>query len=133
MPHSLETIHYLYTIRDGAGGVRERDDYLDECIPDAANDELVLDASGTPLDVLANDQDPDSDSLSLVSVEGATLGIVEVAGNQVVYSPGVEFEGTDTFTYTVTDGRGGYGDGRGENQSKLSSRSGACNFGRKCR
>ena len=60
--------------------------------------------------VLANDSDPDGDPLSVQSVStSGTAGIVAInaARQTVTYTPASGFAGTDTFRYTVTDGRGG--------------------------
>lgn len=55
--------------------------------------------------VLANDSDPDGDPLTLVAVFGPTVGEVAIVGNQVRYTPGGI--NAETFSYTVSDGRGG--------------------------
>ena len=67
-------------------------------------------------DLLANDTDFDGDTLAITQVDplsslGAVLSIVD---GQVVYNPAGVFDAlkegetvTDTFTYTVDDGRGG--------------------------
>ena len=60
--------------------------------------------------VLANDSDPDGDPLTVQSVTttGTASGVVIAADRQTVsYVPAPGFAGTDTFRYTVTDGRGG--------------------------
>jgi hypothetical protein len=78
--------------------------------PNASDDRRTV--TGTDdtfdIDVLSNDSDPDGDSLSISSVGEAANGFA-FAGfdNQIVYSPDQGFEGTDTFTYTVSDGNGG--------------------------
>ena len=57
--------------------------------------------------VLANDTDPDGDTISLTSVGAAAHGIAAVVGAQVSYTPDSGFVGTDTFSYSIADGRGG--------------------------
>jgi hypothetical protein len=63
------------------------------------------------LEVLANDFDPDGTNVLTVSAVGvaANGGIVSIAADRVsiLYTPPQPFLGTDTFTYTVDDGRGG--------------------------
>ena len=56
--------------------------------------------------LLANDTDADGDTLSVVSVAmGATPhGVVQLSAGVVTYTPNVGYTGTDTFTYSVTDG-----------------------------
>jgi len=58
--------------------------------------------------LLANDSDPDGDSLSIVSV-GATSdhgGTVSFSGGVITYTPASGFQGADSFSYTVSDGVG---------------------------
>jgi VCBS repeat-containing protein len=68
---------------------------------DTREDERVV------IQVLKNDSDPDGDKLSIASVTQAEHGTVEIVGRNVKYRPDAEFFGTDTFTYTVQDGKGG--------------------------
>ena len=50
--------------------------------------------------------DPDSDTLTVASVtQGTNGGVVSISGGNVTYSNSVT--GADSFTYTVSDGRGG--------------------------
>ncbi len=56
--------------------------------------------------VLSNDTDADGDTLSLVSGT-AVSGSVLVSGTNLIYTPNQDFNGTDTVTYTVSDGNGG--------------------------
>jgi hypothetical protein len=70
----------------------------------------VDDAVTTPQDVsviitvLANDSDPDGDDISITSVTQGTLGSVAIIGDTISYVPTEGALGTDTFTYTITDG-----------------------------
>jgi VCBS repeat-containing protein len=66
------------------------------------------------VDVLANDSDPDGDSLNIVvpdpdgpAITTANGGSVTSDGAAVTYTPPPGFMGTDTFSYTVSDGNGG--------------------------
>lgn len=67
---------------------------------------LVLPAS----DLLRNDTDIDGDALTLVSVDALSAqgGAVSLSvSGDVVYTPVANFNGIDTFIYTVNDGQGG--------------------------
>ncbi|MFW9787566.1 MAG: Ig-like domain-containing protein [Candidatus Thorarchaeota archaeon] len=57
--------------------------------------------------VLANDIDPDGDALTIDSVGPALHGSVVIDAGIIIYSPFPDFYGTDSFTYTVSDGNGG--------------------------
>lgn len=58
---------------------------------------------------LTNGSDPDNDSLTLVSVSSPRLGSVTTnSSGDITYTRNASFFGTDTFTYAVTDGKGGY-------------------------
>ena len=56
------------------------------------------------IDVLANDEDPDGDPLTVVSVSQPASGSVTNNGDFVTYSPASGFQGEDSFSYTVSDG-----------------------------
>jgi len=78
--------------------------------PPVAVDHSASTDEDTPvaIDVLANDSDPDSDALSVVSVSDPAHGSVVInGGNTVTYTPDADSHGTDTFDYTVSDGHGG--------------------------
>ena len=57
--------------------------------------------------MLTNDGDPNLDPLSVQSVTQGANGTVTNNGTDVTYSPNAAFTGSDTFSYTVTDGNGG--------------------------
>jgi Ca2+-binding RTX toxin-like protein len=61
------------------------------------------------IDVRANDDDVDGDTLALIGVEGASHGTASIApgGTHVSYEPEPDFNGTDTFEYAVSDGNEG--------------------------
>ncbi|SLN24684.1 Hemolysin, chromosomal [Falsiruegeria litorea R37] len=66
------------------------------------NEDAVID-----IDVLANDTDTDtSDILTVTSVTDGAHGTVTLNDNGTVrYAPAADFYGTDSFTYTVSDGQ----------------------------
>ncbi|MBX2999576.1 MAG: tandem-95 repeat protein [Caldilineaceae bacterium] len=75
--------------------------------PVANHDSATTDEE-TPVtvDLLANDSDPDGDALSLSALGTPVYGTVAVSDllSAAVYTPALDFHGTDTFTYTVSDG-----------------------------
>ena len=76
--------------------------------PVAVTDIVVIDEhTQVGINVLANDFDPDGDSLILDSVSQPVGGTVVISGNNALYTPGLDFNGDDPFTYVVSDGNGG--------------------------
>jgi hypothetical protein len=57
--------------------------------------------------VLANDSDPDNDPLTIVAVGNPMHGVVTTDGQTLFYTPNPGYEGADSFSYTIDDGRGG--------------------------
>ncbi|GAA0544346.1 hypothetical protein GCM10010172_27390 [Paractinoplanes ferrugineus] len=70
-----------------------------------AVDDVAPAAYGTAgtISVLANDTDPESEALTLVSATAAAHGTAVIVGNQIRYTPAAGFFGTDTFGYTIKD------------------------------
>lgn len=74
----------------------------------------VINEDGTILiNVLANDTDPDISSnsagvefLSVISNTNPSHGVVVQVGNTLRYTPSVNYNGFDTFTYTISDASG---------------------------
>ncbi len=65
------------------------------------------------ISVLANDSDPDGDTLILDQVDSGNHGTTsKVSGNKVRYTPEAGFTGTDEFWYGVHDGHGHNGAGK---------------------
>jgi Bacterial Ig domain/Calx-beta domain len=58
--------------------------------------------------VLANDSDPDNDTLTVASVTQGSKGVVTInPNNTVTYTSNAGSCGPDSFTYTISDGQGG--------------------------
>ena len=59
--------------------------------------------------VLANDSDPDGDALVIDSYDGRSQfgGDVVCSSSSCTYDPALDFNGTDTFKYVVSDQKGG--------------------------
>jgi uncharacterized protein with LGFP repeats len=58
------------------------------------------------VDALANDSDPDGDALTYTAVTTAAKGNAYLAAGKLYYKPFLGNTGTDSFTYTVSDGQG---------------------------
>jgi hypothetical protein len=75
--------------------------------PEARADMLSVPEGGTVLvDVLANDSDPDGDTLSIASVGSPSRGTVRRVGDRLQFSAPSDYVGQITFPYTITDPRG---------------------------
>lgn len=77
--------------------------------PDARDDAVSTPAdTAVAVPVLANDVDPDGDVLSVGDVGVPAHGSASVAPNGTIsYTPAPGYAGSDAFTYTAVDGRGG--------------------------
>ncbi len=77
--------------------------------PVAVADTLTTleDTAGTVM-VLANDSDPDGGTLTVTGLAGPSHGAAVInAGTSVTYTPAANFNGSDSLTYTLSDGQGG--------------------------
>jgi len=74
--------------------------------PIAAND-LTSTQSGMPVTILVQDNDSDPEdgvlTTTLDNTNGPTNGTVTVNGNDLIYTPGNGFSGTDSFDYIICD------------------------------
>lgn len=59
------------------------------------------------IDVLANDTDANGDVLSISALSAASSGTASIFGKKIYYTPKTTFPASDSFTYTISDGRGG--------------------------
>lgn len=76
-------------------------------VADAASVNQNATLTLTPAHLLANDTDLDGDTLVIDSVQGATNGSVSLVGGNAVFTPTPGYHGPASFTYTVSDGKGG--------------------------
>ncbi|MFT5523747.1 MAG: hypothetical protein ACI9HK_001695 [Pirellulaceae bacterium] len=103
---------FTYTVSDNAGG-------SDTAIvtvsvtanppPEALDDSASTDEDTTvTVDVLANDSDPQGETVSITGIATqGNLGVATINNGEIDYVPNSDANGTDTFTYTVTDNNGG--------------------------
>ena len=77
-------------------------------IPFAQNDTATTNQeTGVSIDVLGNDSDVDGDSLTIISADPGSNGNTTIIDNEIVYTPDSNFNGTDSFSYEISDGNGG--------------------------
>ncbi len=103
---------YQYTVSDGKGGT---DTATVTITVNSVNDppDAVEDTASTKEDtavtvnVLANDTDPDGDTLTVIDHTDPTHGTVTLnTDGSFTYTPTTWFAGIDTFTYTIRDPAG---------------------------
>ena len=82
--------------------------------PPVANPDTATTAAGAPVNifVLNNDSDPNGDPLTITAVLNGLNGTTTINNNGtpapgddfVIYTPNAGFSGSDSFTYTISDG-----------------------------
>jgi len=103
---------FIYTVDDGFGGTAPAIVMVtvnaSNASPFAEDDTGNTDEDvAVTIPVLANDSDVDGDALSVSGVSGASNGTVTTDGGSVTFTPAPNFNGTDSFSYTIEDGNGG--------------------------
>ena len=107
------TDSFTYTVSDGQGGTDTATVTVTvnpENDPPVAVDDTPSTDEDTSVDinVLANDTDLDGDTLTVDSFTQPGNGTVtENTDGTLKYTPDADYNGTDSFTYTVSDGQGG--------------------------
>ncbi|MGD0274383.1 MAG: Ig-like domain-containing protein, partial [Gaiellaceae bacterium] len=101
-----------YTISDGHGGsdtatVNITVTAPSNSAPIAIND-IASTLANTPVtvSVLANDSDPDGDTLTVTDHTTPTHGLVSCSTTACTYTPASGYTGSDSFDYTISDGNG---------------------------
>ncbi len=111
------TDSFFYTVNDGNGGISSQRvnvtvNPVDEApndLPSLGKDSAIVDEdSSVVIHVLANDSDADGGTLTVVSVDGLKHGRAIInPDNTITYTPNPDYNGTESFLYTVADGQGG--------------------------
>src|SRR5207244_8796525 len=100
LPHK-QTVD-VYRQREQATTVTQGEKRYINRPPVAVNDSFTVafNSVGNPLDVLANDSDPDGDALSITSAGAPQHGTAVISGTRVVYTPAAGYSGSDAFSYS---------------------------------
>jgi serine/threonine protein phosphatase PrpC len=105
------TDSFTYTVSDGYGGTETARViiYLTNRPPVATNAYASPHGSAVTVNVLANDVDPDWDTMTVTAVGTPAHGTAVInSDNTVTYTPtSGTTAATDSFTYTIADGHGG--------------------------
>jgi hypothetical protein len=109
------TASFEYTVSDGDLSDVGLVDITLDCVADdpvAVDDAIQLDED-TPTDfsiatdLLADDSDPDGDTVILDGFAQPANGMVDITGDVLTYTPDENACGADSFTYDIVDGNGG--------------------------
>jgi VCBS repeat-containing protein len=108
--HGLD--NFDYTISDGRDGTASATvtvTVAPENDPPVAQPDSTITSEdmAVRIHVLANDQDPDGDTLTVLSVTAPAHGSAVINPDGTIsYTPAKDFNGTDSFGYTIGDGQG---------------------------
>ncbi len=69
-----------------------------------ADEASVAEDTSTLIDVLGNDSDPEAATLRIAGIGTPLHGSATIEAEQIRYTPYANFNGSDQFTYTVSDG-----------------------------
>ena len=109
--NGTDTINY--TISDGNGGTATATITVtvggNNDSPVALNDRVLVseDSNANTIEVLTNDSDLDGDTLTVDTATSSNGTVTINADGSLNYIPNADFNGTDTITYTISDGNGG--------------------------
>lgn len=103
---------FTYYISDGNGGSDSANVsvqvYAVNSAPVAANDSAsTAYETAVTINVLANDQDADGNTLTVTSTSGVNGTATINSNGTITFVPASGFSGTEVFTYYVSDGQGG--------------------------
>ncbi len=103
---------FQYTVGDGNGATDSASVTVSVASvnsdPLAVNDSVTTSENTlTTIAVLANDSDPDGDSLTVELASQPSKGTATISDNQIIYNPTAGQSGPDAFTYRILDGNGG--------------------------
>ena len=102
--------NFTYTISDGNGGSDSATVTVTtaNAPPVAVNDSTTTTyLTSKTLDPRTNDSDANGDALTISAHGTAAHGTVSHTSTSVTYTPATGWSGADSFTYTISDGKGG--------------------------
>jgi hypothetical protein len=118
---SVQPVHqggYDVIVENDFGSVTSRVAQLTVNQPPVAVSDVVYRSAGQNVaveisDLLANDGDPDGETITFVSVTSNSVhgASVQITGRYVSYTAPAGFNNADSFSYTISDPRGGLASG----------------------
>ncbi|MFQ5399506.1 MAG: tandem-95 repeat protein [Anaerolineae bacterium] len=119
-PGYLGPDSFTYTVNDNAGATSNVATVSISVAPatnspPVANNDTAATTEDVPVIIagallLANDSDPDGDTVTIAAVDAASANggvITDNSDGTYTYTPAANFNGTDSFTYTAADNNGG--------------------------
>ena len=102
--------HFRVRATNGAGSTASADFQLTtgNVAPTAVDDRVTLAFRAVTLRPLANDHDRNQDAVKIISTTSGQHGTVSFDAETVTYTPDALGLRTDIFTYTISDGMGGF-------------------------
>ena len=103
------TAVFTYTVTDGAATASAGVTVTVNRFPVAASDAITvgINTISNTLNVLANDSDPDGNTITITAVSQPARGTASIGTGNILYTPNAGIFGTDPFTYTISDGVAG--------------------------
>lgn len=100
---------FTYTVSDGHGGTDVGTVSVTINRPPTAAGDSISTTQSTAItfDPRANDSDLDGDALTVSTVGTASHGTTSRTTSSITYTPTSGYTGSDSFTYTLSDGKGG--------------------------
>lgn len=104
--HDFSKVYYFLSSKEND---TDNEGQYTNIAPTATSDSFRLDqGTFSSFNVLSNDWDADAGILRLMSASKTSHGTVEFQHNgMLVYTPDEDFNGIDSFKYTLSDGQGG--------------------------
>lgn len=94
-------VAFMAKLADGRYGVFLATPATPGTVPVAVDDSLEIRGT-TKLNVLANDSPATGKTLKITAVGAGAKGKAAISGTMINYTPGKTFDGTDSFSYTVS-------------------------------
>ena len=91
---------------EGVNGVGETEGDSNNSPVAVADTATTAADTAVEIDVLANDTDADSDTLTVSDAGTASHGTSAITSGGITYTPESAYTGSDSFTYTISDGNG---------------------------